>query len=83
MSVIYSESQKDFASTGSATNSYVDLAMSYSNRIQLNNDYDLNISVFGNNLLDSTIRNHASFVKAHVPLPASSFGFDISLDYKF
>ena len=83
VSVIYSESQKDFASTGSATNSYVDLAMSYSNRIQLNNDYDLNISVFGNNLLDSTIRNHASFVKAHVPLPASSFGFDISLDYKF
>ena len=83
VTLIYSESQKDFASTGSATNSYVDLAMSYSDTIQLNNDYNLNISVFGNNLLDRTRRNHASFVKEHVPLPASSFGFDVSLDYKF
>ena len=57
--------------------------MKYTNKISLNNNYDLNIVLFGNNLLDKTRRNHASFVKAHVPLPAASFGFDVSLDYKF
>jgi hypothetical protein len=45
--------------------------------------YDLNMNLFVNNLLDQTIRNHASFVKAHVPLPGASFGFDVSVDYKF
>ena len=83
VSLIYSESQKDFTSIETETNSYVDLAMKYTNKISLNNNYDLNIVLFGNNLLDKTRRNHASFVKAHVPLPAASFGFDVSLDYKF
>ena len=83
VSLIYSESQKDFTSIETETNSYVDLAMKYTNRISLNNNYDLNVVLFGNNLLDKTRRNHASFVKAHVPLPAASFGFDVSLDYKF
>lgn len=83
LSLIYSESQKDFSSIETETNSYVDLAMKYTNKIALNNNYDLNVNLFGNNLLDRTRRNHSSFVKAHVPLPASSFGFDISLDYKF
>ena len=83
VSLIYSESQKDFTSIETETNSYVDLAMKYTNKISLNNSYDLNVVLFGNNLLDKTRRNHASFVKAHVPLPAASFGFDVSLDYKF
>ena len=83
VSLIYSESQKDFTSIETETNSYVDLAMKYTNKISLNNNYDLNVVLFGNNLLDKTRRNHASFVKAHVPLPAASFGFDVSLDYKF
>ena len=83
VSLIYSESQKDFSSIETETNSYVDLAMKYSNKIAINSNYDLNVNLFGNNLLDRTRRNHASFVKVHVPLPASSFGFDVSLDYKF
>ena len=83
ISLIFSESQKDFSSIETETNSYVDLAMKYSNKIAISNNYDLNVNLFGNNLLDTTRRNHASFVKAHVPLPASSFGFDVSLDYKF
>ena len=83
ISLIFSESQKDFSSIETETNSYVDLAMKYSNKIAISGNYDLNVNLFGNNLLDRTRRNHASFVKAHVPLPASSFGFDVSLDYKF
>ena len=83
ISLIYSESQKDFSSIETVTNSYVDLAMRYSNRFQLGSNTSLNMNIFGNNLLDKTRRNHASFVKAHVPLPAASFGFDMSLDYKF
>ena len=83
ISLIFSESQKDFSSIETETNSYVDLAMKYSNKIAISSNYDLNVNLFGNNLLDRTRRNHASFVKAHVPLPASSFGFDVSLDYKF
>ena len=83
MSVIYAESQKDFSSIESSTNSYLDLAVKYTNKIRLSDKQDLNVMLYGNNLLDKTRRNHASFVKAHVPLPATSFGFNVSLDYKF
>jgi len=83
MSLIYAESQKDFSSIETSTNSYVDLAVKYTNKIRLGDKHDLNVMLYGNNLLDKTRRNHASFVKAHVPLPAASFGFDVSLDYKF
>ena len=83
MSLIYAESQKDFSSIETSTNSYVDLAVKYTNKIRLGDKQDLNVMLYGNNLLDKTRRNHASFVKAHVPLPASSFGFNVSLDYKF
>ena len=83
MSVIYAESQKDFSSIETSTNSYLDLAVKYTNKIRLGDKQDLNVMLYGNNLLDKTRRNHASFVKAHVPLPATSFGFNVSLDYKF
>jgi len=83
MSLIYAESQKDFSSIETSTNSYVDLAVKYTNKIRLGDKQDLNVMLYGNNLLDKTRRNHASFVKAHVPLPAASFGFNVSLDYKF
>ena len=80
----HSEHQKDIESgIESKTNSYIDLGVKYSNKIQINEMYDLNMKLFVNNLLDQTIRNHASFVKAHVPLPGASFGFDVSIDYKF
>ncbi|MEL0280559.1 MAG: TonB-dependent receptor [Gammaproteobacteria bacterium] len=83
MILIYAESQKDFSSIETSTNSYVDLAVKYTNKITLGDKQDLNVMLYGNNLLDKTRRNHASFVKAHVPLPAASFGFNVSLDYKF
>ena len=57
VSLIYSESQKDFTSIETETNSYVDLGMKYTNKIALNNNYDLNVVLFGNNLLDKTRQN--------------------------
>jgi len=84
INLIHSEHQKDFDSGfETKTNSYINLGVKYSNKIQISETYDLNMNLFVNNLLDQTIRNHASFVKEHVPLPGSSFGFDVSVDYKF
>ncbi len=84
INLIHAEHQKDIESgIEKKTNSYVDLGVKYSNKIQINEMYDLNLNLFVNNLLDKTIRNHASYVKDHVPLAGSSLGFDISVDYKF
>ena len=83
VNLIHSEEQSDFSSIETSTNSFIDLGVNYSNKIEVNDMYELNLNLFANNLLDQTIRNHASFVKAHVPLPGSSFGFDVSVDYKF
>ena len=57
--------------------------MRYSDKIMISNLHDLNINLFASNLLDKTIRNHTSFIKDEVPLPGASFGFDLSVDYKF
>ena len=83
LNLTHVEKQNDFSSIETSSNSYSDLSLKYSDKIMISNLYDLNINLFVNNLLDQTKRNHASFVKAHVPLPGSSFGFDVSLDYKF
>lgn len=83
LNLTHVEKQNDFSSIETSSNSYSDLSLKYSDKIMISNLYDLNINLFANNLLDQTKRNHASFVKAHVPLPGSSFGFDVSLDYKF
>ena len=83
LSFLYSEQQADIASNETRTNSYIDLSMRYSNKFKMNNDYDINLNLFAENILDKTRRNHASFVKAHVPLSGANFGFNISLDSKF
>ena len=83
LNLLHSERQNDFSSIESTTNSYMDLTMKYSDKIMISNLYDLNINLFASNLLDKTRRNHASFIKDEVPLPGASFGFDVSVDYKF
>jgi iron complex outermembrane receptor protein len=83
LNLLHSETQDDFSSLEASTNSHLDLTMKYSDKIMISNLYDLNINLFASNLLDKTIRNHASFIKDEVPLPGASFGFDLSVDYKF
>lgn len=41
----------------------------------------LNVSLFGNNLLDEVARNHSSFVKDEVPLPGKNIGIKFNLKF--
>jgi iron complex outermembrane receptor protein len=40
----------------------------------------LNVSIFGNNLLDEVARNHTSFVKNEVPLPGRNYGLKFNFE---
>ena len=80
---IYTESQGDMSSIEAKTNSYVDLDIGYSKKIIFNSHQDLIINLYGNNILNNTIRNHTSFVKDNVPMPGANFGLDVSLRYNF
>ena len=80
---IYTESQGDMSSIETKTNSHIDLDIGYSKKIIYDSNKDLIINVYGNNILNNTIRNHSSFVKDNVPMPGGNYGLDISLQYKF
>ena len=80
---IYTESQGDMSSIETKTNSHVDLDIGYSKKIIFDSQKDIIIDIYGNNILNNTIRNHSSFVKDNVPMPGANFGLDISLNYKF
>ena len=41
----------------------------------------LNVSLFGNNLLDEVARNHSSFVKDEIPLPGKNIGIKFNLKF--
>tara|TARA_E500000178_G_scaffold331070_1_gene363613 strand:+ start:49 stop:2478 length:2430 start_codon:yes stop_codon:yes gene_type:complete len=76
MSIIFKDvkSQSDIASYESATEGYAMLNVRASNRFNIADDVELNVSLFGKNLLDEVARNHSSFVKNEVPLPGRSYG---------
>ena len=80
---IYTESQGDMSSIETKTNSYIDLDIGYSKKIVFDSHKDLIINVYGNNILNNTVRNHSSFVKNEVPMPGANFGIDVSLGYTF
>ena len=80
---IYTESQGDMSSIETKTNSHVDLDIGYTKKIIFDSHKDLIINIYGNNILNNTIRNHSSFVKNEVPMPGANFGIDVSLGYTF
>ena len=80
---IYTESQGDMSSIETKTNSHVDLDIGYSKKIVFDSHKDLIINIYGNNILNNTVRNHSSFVKNEVPMPGANFGIDVSLGYTF
>ena len=61
------------------TNSHVDLDIGYTKKIIFDSHKDLIINLYGNNILNNTVRNHSSFVKDNVPMPGANFGIDVSL----
>ena len=82
-SLMYADFQKDIAANETKTKSYIDIDLAYSKKIRFDSKRDLNIKVYGDNVLNKTIRNHSSFVKDNVPTPGANFGIDVSLSYKF
>ena len=80
---MYTDFQKDIAANETKTKSYIDIDLAYSKKIRFDSKRDLNIKVYGDNVLNKTIRNHSSFVKDNVPMPGANFGIDVSLSYKF
>ncbi len=81
--LIYTESQDDKSSIESGTSSYIDLDLGYSKKFIYNSHQDIILNIYGSNLLNQAIRNHASLIKDHVPMPGKSVGIDVSLRYKF
>ena len=75
------EKQNDFGEGETATEGYLMLDTKLVKTINLNNNSELMISVFANNLLDEIARNHSSFVKDEVPLPGRNYG--IRFNYNF
>ena len=61
----------------------VDLDLGYTKKFIYSPSQDLIINIYGSNLLNQAIRNHASLIKDHVPLQGKSVGVDVSLRYKF
>ena len=57
--------------------------MGYSKKIIFDSHKSLIIDMYGNNVLNKTIRNHTSLVKDNVPMAGANFGIDVSLRYKF
>ena len=80
---IYTESQGDMSSIETKTNSYINLDLGYSKKIIFDSHKSLIIDMYGNNVLNKTIRNHTSLVKDNVPMAGANFGIDVSLRYKF
>ena len=78
--LVYVDSQGDFSSTETQTNSYVCLDMKYTKGVRLAGS-DMQITVFGENLTNSSQRNHSSMVKNEVPLPGVRVGLALSIDY--
>ena len=78
---IYTESQGDMSSIETKTNSHIDLDIGYSKKIIIDTHQDIIINLYGNNILNNTIRNHASFVKDEVPLPGRNYGLKFNLNF--
>ena len=83
MDLLYAESQGDFSSIETKTNSYVNINLGISKMLAITPDYDLALKLYANNILNKTVRNHESFVKDHVPAPGGNVGLMTSINYKF
>lgn len=68
------ERQADLGLNETATDGYSMLDLNVRTSVAISARVNMSIVVFGNNLLDETSRNHASFVKDRVPLLGKNFG---------
>ena len=75
------DEQNDIGQGETKTDSYQMLDVLLKKTFNINNQGDLSVSVFANNVLDEVARNHSSFVKDKVPLPGSNYG--VKFNFKF
>jgi len=75
------QEQGDIGEGETKTEGYEMLDLRINKTYSLNNESDLSISLFANNVLDEAARNHSSFVKDEVPLPGRNYG--IRFNYNF
>ena len=72
--------QSDIAVSETSTEGYQMLNLRANKSIQFDSGLVLNLTAFGNNLMDEVARNHSSFVKNEVPLPGRNLGVKFSID---
>ena len=73
--------QKDIGTGETKTDGYQMLDVLLKQTFNFNNQSDLSVSIFANNLLDRVARNHTSFVKDKVPLPGRNYGIRFNLKF--
>ncbi|MGI9439361.1 MAG: TonB-dependent receptor, partial [Parvibaculales bacterium] len=73
--------QSQLSTNETATDGYEMLDINFTQTFQLRSGVNLELSIFGNNLLDEVARNHTSPVKNEVPLAGKNYG--IGLQMKF
>jgi iron complex outermembrane receptor protein len=75
------EKQNDIGLAETNTDGYQMLNAKLSRSFDFGGQGDLTVSLFGNNLLDETARNHSSYVKTQVPLPGKNYGIRFNLTF--
>ena len=73
--------QSQLSTNETPTDGYEMLDINFTQTFQLRSGVNLELSIFGNNLLDEVARNHTSPVKDEVPLAGKNYG--IGLQMKF
>ncbi len=81
LDLIHAESQGDFSSIESKTNSYVNLNIGLSKTLPIRSNQNIVLDIHANNILNKIVRNHESFVKDNVPMPGVNLGMSISFEY--
>ena len=75
------DKQSQIAEQETTSERYDMLDLRLTRTFQLNSTSELNVSLFGKNLLDEIARNHTSFVKDEVPLPGRNIGIRINMNF--
>ena len=75
------DKQSQIAEQETTSERYDMLDLRLTRTFQLNSKSELNVSLFGKNLLDEIARNHTSFVKDEVPLPGRNIGIRINMNF--
>ena len=75
------DKQSQIAEQETTSERYDMLELRLTRTFQLNSKSELDVSLFGKNLLDEIARNHTSFVKDEVPLPGRNIGIRINMNF--